>query len=234
MNASLGSSIVLASLIPVVIGDDPVTMAGVVMQAATPDPSTTIQLILPIDVVELTKAILTGIAAIGSAFAGIFAVIGAARAKRAEATSKMNSADIGTVSKTVDQLERNTNSLTQQIKDASFIEGRLAGRESGLRTGADTAETLKRGREEGRDDERASVAASNPSLIPVVPIAASVPTSPSLTKTPEVEPVPVADDRVAAASERAADASERSAGATERVADATETAAAATVAAETK
>lgn len=187
--ATIGSTVVIGAL-ALSTGPD-------VVQVVATEPATTIQLVLPIDVVELVKAIFTGLAAVASAFAAVYAVVGAARAKRAEAASVRAetvsmAADtkIETVSKQIDGL------LT--ARDAAKVK---EGEATATVAAGVSAEAMRLGIEQGIRQERESVAAANPASTAAI--------------APAETPVSVTDE----ASIRVADATEKLAAAAEKTAE---------------
>lgn len=175
-------------------------------------PTQEVRLILPIDLVELIKAVFFGIASICFPLATIYSVVAANRAKRAELQSTANSTSITKVNDNVALIERNTNSMTSEIARLSREKGATEGERVGVLAGEKKAQELAEGQRQGRDHERASGGQSYhapPQAPPHVPHRSVV-----------EPPLPVADARTA-------DAAERSAAATERVADAAEEATAA-------
>lgn len=185
--ATIGSTVVIGAL---ALSTGP----EAVQVAALEPAATTIQLVLPIDVVELVKAIFTGVAALGSVFAAVYAVVSAARSKRAEVLATKADAKIDTVSKQIDGL------LT--ARDAAKVR---EGEEKATAAAGVSADELARGVELGIAQERASVAAANP-------VSAAVATAEIVGGA---APIPVTDkasDRVAAATEKLADVAEKTAG----------------------
>lgn len=143
----------------------------------------------PIDVVALVQAIFTGLAALLSAIAGIYAIIAANRARRAEVVSLDNS-------KIIAQVETNTNSMTTRIEAMARKAGVEEGVARGIVTASAVAEGLARGQREGREQNTALSEA---------------------VSAKQNAPVAVADDRTAVAAERSAAATERVAAAAEEV-----------------
>lgn len=184
-----------------------ITLILAIPAASEPVPVQVVQLFVPIDVVALTQAIFTGIAAVGGVFATIYSLLAASRAKRAEiaaaaavAASASAATAISKVKDTVELVERNTNSLTTQIAAAARLAGLHEGEAKGVRAGEDIARTLAEGQKQGAETERAS-AQANSGLSTVMPSGTS--------------PIPVADERTATAAERSATATERVATAAE-------------------
>lgn len=171
-----------------------------------------VRVILPIDLVELIKALFFGVALVCTPLATVYSIVSANRARRAETNSRTNSDSIGKVIDNVALIERNTNSMTSEIARLSREKGATEGERVGVLAGEKKAQELAEGQRQGRDHERASGGQSYhapPQASPHVPHRSVV-----------EPPLPVADARTA-------DAAERSAAATERVADAAEEATAA-------
>lgn len=168
----------------------------------TAAPSTQqVQIILPIDLIELIKALFYGVALVCTPLATVYSIVSANRAKRAEQQSKQNSQNIGRVVDNVALIERNTNSMTSEIARLSREKGEVEGERIGVLAGEKKARELAEGQRQGRDDRRSDIGHHLPLHVPHRPVVE--------------QPLPVADARTA-------DAAERSAAATERVADAAE------------
>lgn len=75
--------------------------------------------IMPIDVVELTKAFFSGLAALFSAVAVGYAMYSAARAKRAEIATFVAHQALTTLSSNVAQLEKNAGTFTDKVAEAA-------------------------------------------------------------------------------------------------------------------
>lgn len=138
----------------------------------------------PIDVVALVQAIFTGLAAVLSALAGIYAIIAANRAKRAETVSTANA-------NVIRQVEINTNSMTTQIAALSRREGVVEGMERGVATAAVLARGQKEGREQTAGEAALRVERSAEEPVPVADDRTAVAAERSATAT----------ERVAAAAE---------------------------------
>lgn len=93
---------------------------------------------VPLDIVELVKVTLTGIAAILSAFGVIYAAVAAARAKRAELATKVNNETILKVQDNVKLVERNTNSMTEKIALLASKAGEVIGEAKATAAGLET------------------------------------------------------------------------------------------------
>lgn len=166
----------------------------ILAQAVEPAAAAIKVVLLPIDVVALVSAILSGSAAVMGAFAAAYAVIASIRAQKAVKLSEETRTDIGVINHNVAKLEIATNSLVKKAEDAARAEGV----KSATAAGEAKAATLKQGQDEGRAHQQ--------------------PASSSEALSPKDAPVPVADERTARASERVAAATETSARAQERVA----------------
>jgi hypothetical protein len=117
--------------------------------------ATPIQLFVPIDVVALVQAIFSGAAAIAGAFAAVYSVVAAQRAKRAELATVENAIGIAKVHDTVALVERNTDSLTTQLQASSRLAGLKEGEARGQLAGEATARTLLEGQRQGGEKARA-------------------------------------------------------------------------------
>lgn len=188
--ATIGSTVAIGAL-ALSTGPDVSVLAAI--QTAATAPATTIQLVMPIDVVELVKVTFAGLATVASAFAAVYALVGARRAKNAETTAKSADAKIDTVSKQIDGL------LT--ARDAAKVK---EGEEKAGIAAEVSADQLQKGVAIGIAQERESVAAANP--VPAAVATAEI--------VGAAAPVPVTDkasDRVATATEKLANAAEKTA-----------------------
>lgn len=146
--------------------------AAIVAVAAIPIAG---QVFVPIDVVALVQAVFTGLAALMSAGSLIWAALAAARSKRAEDSSKLNSASLGKVVSQVDLVERNTNSITTRLEALARKEGIQIGIDQQVAAGNLAAASLVEGQRQGAKQERDSVAAAAASApAPVHGASASV------------------------------------------------------------
>lgn len=114
----------------------------------------------PADWIELTKVTFAGLGTVLGGVAAVYAVIGAKRAGRAEATSKANSETIGAVQTNVERVERNTNSISTRNEAIA----KALGVEEGIKTerarGIASAAALVEGGRAAVATERESIAAT--------------------------------------------------------------------------
>lgn len=148
--------------------------------------------LMPVDVVALVNTVLSGSAALISAFAAAYAIIAALRSKRAVNAVAEVKTDIAVVKTNVEKIEVATNSLVKKAEDAARREGDL----DATKRAVATAATLAQGQEEGRANERESAAAKGSAPL-VVPGGDTQ--------------VPVKDNRVATEIGKLTDAVEKSA-----------------------
>lgn len=124
---------------------------------------------VPLDIVELVKVTLTGIATILSAIGMIYAAVAAARAHRAELATKVNNETILKVQDNVKLVERNTNSMTAKIEQLATKAGEVIGEAKGIAAGQHDARTFAEGIRQGREQAGNPLAsASGDTPVPVV------------------------------------------------------------------
>lgn len=141
---------------------------------------TTIQLIAPIDIVELTKAIFSGIAALGGIFVTIYLPILSARQKRAEVAQQQQAASLLKVKDNMELIERNTNSISTRNEEIAKQLGMEQGAKKERQAAEVVAAKVAEARREGADTALASVAATAAAVAPAAPVA-----TPATSAAPE-------------------------------------------------
>lgn len=109
-------------------------------------------IIIPIDVVELVKAIFSGLATVFSAIAAGYAIFASSKAKQVAAEGAQRGKDITEVKENLKRVEMNTNSLAQAAVDSA----KKVGITEGVQTTVAAATILAEGQQQGRELERQS------------------------------------------------------------------------------